>query len=172
MNLWFLDADSNGVRDWPPLSKVATRPGPFGCAALPAFAHRTRAPSFTRATGSDPYFLKTARIAFRCRSKDDLPLAMSLWGDPEVTKYLGGPFSPQEVRARLENEIATMEAHGIQYRPFFCCPASNTQVVAGCVRANWKSGSMSWESISAGLIGGAAWRSRHRAQSPSMPSRP
>src|SRR5215468_5208623 len=49
----------------------------------------------------------------------------------------------------------------------FCCPASNTQVVAGCVRANWKSGSMSWESISASLIGGAAWRSRHRAQSSS-----
>jgi len=36
---------------------------------------------------------------------------MSLWGDPEVTKYLGGPFSPQQVKARLENEIATMEAH-------------------------------------------------------------
>jgi len=78
--------------------------------------------SFTRATGSDPYFLKTARIAFRCWSKDDLPLAMSLWGDPEVTKYLGGPFSAEQINARLENEIATMEAHGIQYWPFFLLP--------------------------------------------------
>src|SRR5215813_10992901 len=78
--------------------------------------------SFTRATVSDPYFLKTARIAFRCWSKDDLPLAMSLWGDPEVTKYLGGPFSAEQINARLENEIATMEAHGIQYWPFFLLP--------------------------------------------------
>lgn len=77
----------------------------------------------TNAGEEETYFLKTTRVAFRCWRSDDLPLAMALWGDPAVTKYLGGPFSPQQVRQRLETEIANMETYGIQYWPIFLLPA-------------------------------------------------
>lgn len=66
---------------------------------------------------TDPYFLKSARLGFRCWSADDLPLARALWGDLEVTRYFGGPFSEEEIRARLEREIARMTAHNFQYWP-------------------------------------------------------
>ena len=62
----------------------------------------------TDAGDEPPFFLKTTRIAFRCWRREDLPLAMALWGDPAVTKYLGGPFSPQQVQQSLETEIANM----------------------------------------------------------------
>lgn len=77
----------------------------------------------------DPFFLKTARVAFRCWRRDDLPLAMALWGDSFVTKYLGGPFSLQQVQERLEAEINNMEKYGIQYWPFFLLPGLE---YAGC----------------------------------------
>lgn len=78
--------------------------------------------AITDLDGKTPYFLSTARIAFRCWSCDDLSLAEGLWGDPQVTRYLGGPFSDEQVREKLEREIATMSACGIQYWPFFLLP--------------------------------------------------
>ncbi|HZR58992.1 MAG TPA: GNAT family N-acetyltransferase [Terriglobales bacterium] len=65
----------------------------------------------------DTYFLKTARLGFRCWTGDDLPLAIQLWGDIEVTRFFGGPFSDQEITQRLEREIARMQAHQFQYWP-------------------------------------------------------
>ena len=44
---------------------------------------------------------------------------MALWGDPDVTRLIGGPFSPEQVKERLDNEIASMSAHGVQYWPIF-----------------------------------------------------
>jgi [ribosomal protein S5]-alanine N-acetyltransferase len=67
----------------------------------------------------DPYFLNTARIGFRCWSNDDLPLAMALWGDREVTRFIGGPFTREQVEERLSREIASMRTHRIQYWPLF-----------------------------------------------------
>jgi ribosomal-protein-alanine N-acetyltransferase len=46
-------------------------------------------------------------------------LAMDLWGDPEVTKFIGGPFSREQVQERLAREMATMHSDGIQYWPIF-----------------------------------------------------
>jgi ribosomal-protein-alanine N-acetyltransferase len=34
-----------------------------------------------------------------------------LWGDPEVTALIGGPFDEEQVQARLRAEIAGMDAH-------------------------------------------------------------
>ena len=70
-------------------------------------------------TGVSPesYFLKSARLGFRCWTKEDLPLARELWADIEVTRFFGGPFSEEEVRKRLEREIARMDAHQFQYWP-------------------------------------------------------
>jgi [ribosomal protein S5]-alanine N-acetyltransferase len=65
------------------------------------------------------YFLKTARLGFRCWSPEDLTLAMELWGDPEVNALIGGRFTPELVRARLEKEIEQMKEHGMQYWPIF-----------------------------------------------------
>jgi RimJ/RimL family protein N-acetyltransferase len=48
-----------------------------------------------------PYFLKSERLGFRYWTEQDFPLARALWGDIEVTRYFGGPFSDDEVRVRL-----------------------------------------------------------------------
>ncbi|MGA8103393.1 MAG: GNAT family N-acetyltransferase [Candidatus Acidiferrales bacterium] len=41
------------------------------------------------------------------------------WGDPGVTALIGGPFTPEMVRARLANEIAQMQEYGLQHWPVF-----------------------------------------------------
>jgi ribosomal-protein-alanine N-acetyltransferase len=65
------------------------------------------------------YFVTSVHLGFRCWSGEDLPLAMGLWGDPEVTALIGGPFTPEMVRARLAKEIAQMQECGLQYWPVF-----------------------------------------------------
>jgi [ribosomal protein S5]-alanine N-acetyltransferase len=75
------------------------------------------------------YFLTSMRIGFRRWQAVDLPLAMGLWGDPEVTRFIGGPFSAEVVRARLEKEILQMQECGLQYWPFFLLAS---QEHAGC----------------------------------------
>jgi [ribosomal protein S5]-alanine N-acetyltransferase len=65
------------------------------------------------------YFLRTPRLGFGIWTHADLPLALELWGDPEVTRLTGGPFAAQQVRERLEREINNHEEHGVQYWPIF-----------------------------------------------------
>jgi RimJ/RimL family protein N-acetyltransferase len=50
-----------------------------------------------------------------------MTLAESLWGDPEVTKYLvsGGRMDSIGVSERLESEMECQRIHGIQYWPVF-----------------------------------------------------
>lgn len=67
----------------------------------------------------DTYFLKTSRLGFRRWTPEDFPLAVSLWGDPEVTRLTGGPFSEEKIRARFETELANHTAHRVQYWPIF-----------------------------------------------------
>lgn len=65
------------------------------------------------------WFLTSHRLGFRCWQQDDLPLALALWGDPRVSAMIGGPFTPQQIRARLAHEIAQMQQTGMQYWPIF-----------------------------------------------------
>jgi RimJ/RimL family protein N-acetyltransferase len=65
------------------------------------------------------YFLQSKRLGFRVWSDADMDLAMGLWGDPDVTRLIGGPFSREQVQERLSREIATMQLHGVQYWPIF-----------------------------------------------------
>ncbi len=51
------------------------------------------------------YFLRTPRLGFRQWSINDLPLALDLWGDPEVSRFLGGPFSREAVEEKLTKEL-------------------------------------------------------------------
>jgi len=75
------------------------------------------------------YFLTTERLGFRCWRESDLPLAMDLWGDAEVSAMIGGPFTPEQVRARLGLEIARMADAGMQYWPIFLLDGDT---FAGC----------------------------------------
>jgi ribosomal-protein-alanine N-acetyltransferase len=52
-------------------------------------------------------------------SDRDLPLATELWGNPEVTARIGGPFTQDMVHARLAAEISQTQECGLQYWPIF-----------------------------------------------------
>jgi ribosomal-protein-alanine N-acetyltransferase len=78
-------------------------------------------PDSSLGNGQQPaaYFLRSERLGFRLWSEADIELATALWGDPEVTRLIGGPFSPEQVRERLSRELATAQSHGVQYWPIF-----------------------------------------------------
>ncbi len=63
------------------------------------------------------YFLRSERLGFRCWSREDLPFARELWGDLQVTRFFGGPFSDEEIAERFEREFTRMETYGFQYWP-------------------------------------------------------
>jgi RimJ/RimL family protein N-acetyltransferase len=67
------------------------------------------------------YFLRSKRIGFRTWQMEDLELAYGLWGDFEVTKLFDGrgSLSKEQVKIKLESEIATQSNFGIQYWPIF-----------------------------------------------------
>ncbi|MBF0548423.1 MAG: GNAT family N-acetyltransferase [Candidatus Riflebacteria bacterium] len=79
-----------------------------------------------RATKNEDYksvveknFLSSARVGFRKWTSKDLKFAFTLWQDSEVTKYIGGPFDENEIRLKIEREIACEEAYNMQYWPVF-----------------------------------------------------
>lgn len=65
------------------------------------------------------YFLKTRRLGFGHWSADDLPLALGLWGDAQVTRFIGGPFSRAQVQEKLGREATSLREYGVQYWPVF-----------------------------------------------------
>jgi len=67
------------------------------------------------------YFLMTERLGFRTWRRDDFDLARSLWGDPAVTQLIDAraALSDDDVRERLEREMAMQRHHGVQYWPMF-----------------------------------------------------
>jgi len=66
-------------------------------------------------------FLTTERLEFRTWQPEDIDLALALWGDPEVARFLyaGGPPSRAAIEARLAREISMQAEHGMQYWPIF-----------------------------------------------------
>jgi RimJ/RimL family protein N-acetyltransferase len=68
---------------------------------------------------AEKYFLRSSRLGFRNWLEDDLPLALSLWGDADVMRMIGGVYSEEKVKARLALEISNLEAHDAQYFPTF-----------------------------------------------------
>lgn len=61
----------------------------------------------------------TARLEFRRWTTGDLALAESLWCDPDVMQFIGGPYSAAELAARIDRELANDASHGVQYWPLF-----------------------------------------------------
>ncbi|UZW57326.1 GNAT family N-acetyltransferase [Sphingobium sp. JS3065] len=64
-------------------------------------------------------FMATARLRFGVWRDEDMALAQAIWGDAEVTKLTGGPFTVEDVAERLAVEISNWRLHGIQYWPVF-----------------------------------------------------
>ena len=67
------------------------------------------------------YFLQSSRLGFRTWNENDLPLALILWGDEKVTRYIDSrkSLNDDQVRDRLWREIETEKSHNIQYWPIF-----------------------------------------------------
>jgi ribosomal-protein-alanine N-acetyltransferase len=78
---------------------------------------------------SNPEFLQTPRLAFRCWRAADDALALSLWQDADVMRYIGGPMTDAEVQARLQAEMDRQNHFGFQYWPMFL---RETGAFAGC----------------------------------------
>ena len=66
------------------------------------------------------YFLQSLRFGFRCWRDVDLPLAINLWCDPAVTRYIAARgYTEHDVRIRLQNEIDAQRRYRMQYWPIF-----------------------------------------------------
>ncbi|MCD7883652.1 MAG: GNAT family N-acetyltransferase [Lachnospiraceae bacterium] len=67
------------------------------------------------------FFMTTNRCGFSYWNDSDLPLAVSLWGEPEVTKYIcaSGVFTIDEIESRLHTEINNFNKYGVQYFPVY-----------------------------------------------------
>ena len=77
------------------------------------------------------YFKETDRISFSVWTSEDLELAKSLWGDPDVARYIcaAGVFTDEEIENRLHLEISNYENYRIQYFPMF---EKETNEFIGC----------------------------------------
>lgn len=77
------------------------------------------------------YFLKTKRIGFSKWNEGDLDLAVQLWGDKEVTRFIcsTGRFTKEDIVHRLETEIQNEKRFQIQYWPIF---ELSTDELIGC----------------------------------------
>ena len=69
----------------------------------------------------------TARVEFRVWRASDVDLAARVWCDPDVMRFIGGPYSDEEVRNRVTREVANEATLGVQYWPVFVAGA-----FAGC----------------------------------------
>jgi len=99
------------------------------------------------------YFLRSPRLGFRWWREEDLPLAIALWGDPEVTRFISkSELSDEAVKGLLSEQIAFGREQGIQYWPLFllengehvgCCglrpndPNQRVYELGAHIRSTW-----------------------------------
>jgi ribosomal-protein-alanine N-acetyltransferase len=83
-------------------------------------------------------FLKTTRLIFRPWLETDIELALGLWSDPRVTKFIDTreKLSADDVRSLLFQEIASEKEYGVQYWPIFL--RSNNDHVGCCGLRTYK----------------------------------
>jgi ribosomal-protein-alanine N-acetyltransferase len=68
------------------------------------------------------YFVRTKRLGVSQWRAEDLPLALQLWGDPRVTRWIGGPWTADEIAGRLRQETERRDfsfGRQLQYWPIF-----------------------------------------------------
>jgi len=101
------------------------------------------------------YFLCTKRLGFRLWRKDDFEIALGLWGDFAVTRLIDarGQLSNDQVRQKLQHEIASEEAYGVQYWPIFllstgehigCCGLRPNELSQGIYEIGFHICSQQW----------------------------
>ena len=106
------------------------------------------------------YFLKSQRLGFRWWLREDLPLAFELWGDPQVSRFFGGPFSDQQLRSRLEGELERAHSQQFQYWPVHLIAGDE---FVGCCGPTSRSGEFpSWAFICGQSSGGAVSPGKRR----------
>lgn len=72
------------------------------------------------ASSLNDYFLRSERLGLRHWRDTDLPFALQLWGNPIVTQFISTkPLTANDVQLRLNREIETQVANGMQYWPVF-----------------------------------------------------
>jgi ribosomal-protein-alanine N-acetyltransferase len=76
------------------------------------------------------YFMKSERIGFKTWDEESIFHALDLWGDIQVTRFIGGPFDEEYINTRLRNEINIQNTHNIQYWPIFL--KENNEFVGCC----------------------------------------
>lgn len=75
--------------------------------------------------------MKTERIGFSYWTEEDLELAVKLWGEKDVTRYIcaAGEFTKQDILNRLNTEINNGQKYQVQYWPIF---EADTDKLIGC----------------------------------------
>ena len=58
---------------------------------------------------------ESPRLLFRSWTEADINLATKLWANPDVMRYLGGPYTAAQIERRLQREIDNARQFGIQY---------------------------------------------------------
>jgi ribosomal-protein-alanine N-acetyltransferase len=51
--------------------------------------------------------IETKRLLLRSLQRSDIEPLCRIWADPQVTRYMGGPRDPEDVRAILEEDLAS-----------------------------------------------------------------
>jgi RimJ/RimL family protein N-acetyltransferase len=60
--------------------------------------------------------IETPRLTLRAHRRDDFAACAAMWGDPAVTRHIGGkPFTPEEVWARLLRYVGHWAWQGFGY---------------------------------------------------------
>ena len=73
--------------------------------------------------------LTTDKLFLRTWEEKDFGLARSLWGDPDVMTFLGGPLSDEKVREKMHAEMTCLDKNGVQYWPIF---EKHSEEFVGC----------------------------------------
>ncbi len=92
------------------------------------------------------FFMESDRLRFGRWMNEDAALAKSLWGDPNVTKYIcaSGRFSDADVEKRLQSEMDSQNKFDVQYWPVFRKTTSDFVGCCGCTLSRTQSAHMSW----------------------------
>lgn len=94
-----------------------------------AIANRTTVASGGGHVDGRDWVMATERLRFGIWQGDDIALAETIWGDAKVTEMTGGPFSTEDVAARLAAEIENWRRYRLQYWPLFHL---NDSTLVGC----------------------------------------
>jgi RimJ/RimL family protein N-acetyltransferase len=84
---------------------------------------------------SDVLF-ESERLIFKCWGNKDIDKAKKIWGNMEVTKFIGGPFDENKIKNRLRLEIENQQKHGLQYWPIYL--KDNREFVGCCGLRGYK----------------------------------